>query len=84
MQRLQTQGGRCVWEDDGEHLFGVHQELGGVVPLLEIVLHRQDKTSEHAASILDRAETTPTLRALECRGSDILVQHDSISRNTYK
>lgn len=49
VQRLQTQGGRRVREDDGERLFGVHQELRGVVPVLEVVLHGQDKTGERAA-----------------------------------
>lgn len=39
VQRLQTQSRRRVREEDWEYLFGVHQELRGVVPVLEIILY---------------------------------------------
>lgn len=73
VQRLQTQGGRRVREDDGERLFGVHQQLRGVVPVLEIVLHGQHRTrqGEHAALMLARYETTPASKALECSRRDV-------------
>lgn len=72
VQRLQTQGGRRVREDDGERLFGVHQELRGVVPVLEVVLHGQDrtgqdKTGEHAALMF-----RPDMKLrLECSRRDV-------------
>lgn len=39
VQRLQAQSRRRVREEDRECLFGVHQELRGVVPVLEIILY---------------------------------------------
>lgn len=40
VQRLQAQGGRREGEEDGEGVFGVQQQRGRVVPLLEAVLDR--------------------------------------------
>lgn len=41
VQRLQAESRRRVREEDGEHLLGVHQELRGVVPVLETILDTQ-------------------------------------------
>lgn len=43
VQCLEAQSRGGVWEEHGEHLFGVHQELRRVVPLLETAL---DVTNE--------------------------------------
>lgn len=41
VQRLQAESRGCVREEDGEHLLGVHQELRGIVPVLETILDTQ-------------------------------------------
>lgn len=41
VQRLQAESRRREREEDGEHLFGVHQELRRIVPFLKNILDAQ-------------------------------------------
>lgn len=44
VQHLQAEGRRSVGEEDGEGVFGVHQQLKGVASVLETVLKHRKST----------------------------------------
>lgn len=52
VQGFQAQSRRRVREQDGEHVFGIYEELGRIVSLLKTILWTQDKNSEIGSCLM--------------------------------
>lgn len=74
VQRVQTQSGRRVREQNRVGELGVHQELGGVVPLLETVLGTEES----------RGQTTVTMATLPPPGKPtwMFLMKETVTRSS--